>query len=271
MKVVLFCGGQGMRLRGHSDTVPKPMVKIGDRPIMWHLMKYYAHFGHTEFVLCLGWQADVIRDYFQKNNDLPDWKITFVETGTESSIGERLLAMREHVADDEYFLANYADGLTDMHLPDLTEFGQQQNTVGSFLAVRPSQSFHQVLVDPDGRVDSFRAIQDADVWMNGGYFLFRREIFDYLLPGEDLVEEPFDRLLEAGQLSAMKYDGFWACMDTYKEMQKFEERFVQDDMPWQVWRDGPAAVDRPLPIVDERSGFVEAWNRNGQPNGNIKQ
>ena len=257
MKVVLFCGGQGMRLREHSESIPKPMVPIGYRPILWHLMKYYAHFGHKEFILCLGWQADVIKNYFLNydectsndfvlrpgdrqvellNSDLDDWSITFADTGVNASIGERLWAVREHLRGESTFMANYADGLTNMQLTDLVDFFEAQDTVGSFVAVRPSQTFHRVETNTSGVVSSLAEVRETDLWMNGGFFIFRQEIFDYLKPGEDLVEEPLRRLIAEGKLSAMKHEGFWACMDTYKEMQKFEERSREGDMPWQVWK-----------------------------------
>ena len=278
MKVVLFCGGQGMRLREHSDSIPKPMVRIGYRPIVWHLMKYYAHYGHTEFILCLGCQADVIKNYFLNydectsndfvlrtgerriellNSDLDDWSITFADTGETASIGERLYAVREHVAGETMFLANYADGLTNMHLPDLVEFAEAQNTVGSFLVVKPSQTFHQVETETDGLVSALTEIRETDMWMNGGFFVFRQEIFDYLRPGEDLVEEPLQRLIDAGQLSALKYDGFWACMDTYKEMQEFEEMCRRGNMPWQVWSKSkhPIDVENQGALVTPSAGF----------------
>ena len=134
------------------------------------------------------------------------------------------------------FLANYADGLTDLHLPDMLDFARRQKTIGSFLSVRPSQGFHQIEVHPSGQVKQLTAIRQSNVWMNGGYFVFRQEIFDHLNPGEDLVNEPFQRLINIGQLSSKKHDGFWACMDTYKEMQQLEEMCTQDKMPWQVWK-----------------------------------
>ena len=260
MKVVLFCGGMGMRIREHSSSIPKPMVPIGGSPIVWHLMEYYAHFGHTEFILCLGWQADVVRRYFEEHPEsvriqspqagervqqfaIDQWKVTLVDTGLDVCIGERLLAVREHVVEDEAFLANYVDGLADLHLPVVTEpFLAQsvEDSVASFLCVRPSQSFHRVQIDDDGCVTQLKSIRESDVWMNGGYFVFRREIFDYLLPGEDLVNEPFERLLAHGYLIGVKHEGFWACMDTYKEMQEFEQMCVRDEMPWQVWRKKPS-------------------------------
>jgi glucose-1-phosphate cytidylyltransferase len=268
MKVVLFCGGFGLRLRDYSETIPKPMVAIGNRPILWHIMKYYAHFGHKDFILCLGWQGDVIKEYFlnydecMSNNfvlsgggtevrllgsDIHDWNITFVDTGTSSSIGERLRAVERFLEDDQVFLANYADDLTDFHLPDLADFFHRKRATGAFLSVRPAQSFHTVQVCGDGRVEKLEAVSEADVWINGGYYIFHREIFDYVQPGEDLVAEPFHRLMAAGKLVALKYEGFWGSMDTYKEKQRLDDMYAQGIQPWAVW-DGAPAVAGPATI-----------------------
>lgn len=255
MKVVLFCGGFGMRLRDFSESIPKPMVPIGNRPILWHVMKYYAHHGHTDFILCLGWQADVIKNYFLTYNecvsndfvlapggkidllssDIQDWNINFIDTGHMSSIGERLKAVEPLLAGEEEFLANYADGLCDLRLPDLIDFHRSQAAVASFLSVRPSQTFHVATADQAGRVDSFVDVRETDTWMNGGYFVFHSAFFDYLHSGEDLVEEPFKRLMADDKLFTLKHDGFWSCMDTYKEKQSLDAMYHRGDMPWMMW------------------------------------
>jgi len=277
MKVVLFCGGLGMRLREYSESVPKPMVRVGYRPILWHVMKYYAHFGHKDFILCLGWKGDVIKEYFLDydecisndfvlssggakidllNSDIQDWNITFVDTGTSSNIGQRLLAVEHHLRGEETFLVNYADGLTDLHLPELIDFHQRRHALGTFLCVRPCQSFHSVTVDGDGTVARIRAIGESDVWMNGGYFVFNAEIFDYIMEAEELVDEPFQRLIARGRLYAMKYDGFWGCMDTYKEKQRLEDMVARGAAPWEVWKTQAAA---PGPVA----AFCQPTNHNG--------
>jgi glucose-1-phosphate cytidylyltransferase len=257
MKVVLFCGGLGLRLREGPDALPKPMTTIGYRPILWHLMKYYAHFGHTDFILCLGYRADVVKDYFLNYNealsndfvlsqggddvellstDIHDWRITFVDTGIHASVGERLRAVRPHVGDDEYFLANYADGLTDLDLDKYVDVAQRSGKVASFLAVHPAQTFHVVDLEPDGDVTGIAPVTEADLWMNGGFFVFRNEIFDYLGPGEDLVEEPFARLIHARQLFGYRYHGgFWLAMDTFKDRMQLEDMYASGYAPWQLW------------------------------------
>ena len=257
MKVVLFCGGLGTRLREHADTAPKPMVNIGRRPIIWHLMRYYAHFGHTEFILCLGYRGDLIKQYFLSYDeclsndfelsdggksirlyarDIENWKITFAETGLHANIGQRLKAVERYVGDDPAFLANYSDGLSDIPLPAYLDDFRRRNTIGFFACVRPSHSFHVVSVTGDGLVSDLRHIRNTDLWINGGFFAFKREIFRYIKEGEDLVDEPFRRLIASQQLSAYRHEGFWACMDTFKDKQAFDDMDARGDTPWQVWK-----------------------------------
>jgi glucose-1-phosphate cytidylyltransferase len=270
MKVVLFCGGLGMRLRDYSDRIPKPMVPIGNRPLLWHVMKYYASYGHNEFILCLGYKGDVIKEYFLNyqewlsndfvlsqggqqmdlmNRDINDWKITFADTGMHASIGERLRSVRKHLDGDEMFLANYSDGLTDMHLPDMIDNFRRSGAVGSFVCVRPSVSFHLVELDRDCAVQGLTAAADADVWVNGGFFAFRREIFDVLLEGEELVEEPFTRLIARQKLAAYPYRGFWSGMDTFKDRQRLEEMHDQGRAVWEVWKHPQPESPRQLRAV----------------------
>lgn len=257
MKVVLFCGGLGLRIRDFSQTIPKPMVPIGTRPILWHLMKYYAHYGHRDFILCLGWNGEAIKQYFLQydeclsndfklsrggekvellHRDIDDWNITFVDTGMNANIGQRLAAVRHHLTGEAMFLANYADGLTDYRLPELIDFVDQRQAVGGFLSVRPCQSFHTVEISADGLVQNIQAIRRANVWMNGGFFVFRQQIFDFLKGGEDLVLEPFERLMKLNQLVSIRYDGFWSSMDTYKEKQQLDDLYARGETPWCVWQ-----------------------------------
>jgi glucose-1-phosphate cytidylyltransferase len=256
MKVVLFCGGLGSRLKEYSETIPKPMVDIGQRPIMWHLMRYYAHFGHKDFILCLGNRSEVIKNYFLNyneclsndfvlkkggrevhlvNNDIEDWTITFVDTGLQSNIGQRLKAVQKYLDGEEVFMANYADGLTDLYLPGYIDQFQQQNKVASFLCVQPSQSFHVVSVGEDGLVSKIAPVVDEELWINGGFFIFKNEIFNYIQDGEELVYEPFQRLIAERQLAAHRHYGFWACMDTLKEKKLFDEMVARGETPWTVW------------------------------------
>jgi glucose-1-phosphate cytidylyltransferase len=248
-----------------SAAVPKPLVKIGSRPIVWHLMKYYAHFGHTDFILCCGWQGHAIKEYFLNynecisndfvlanggrsveclNTDISDWRITFVDSGDNASIGERLMTVRRFVQDEERFLANYADGLSDVSLPDMIERSYSTDAVATCVAVKPRASFHLLGLGPDGMVRNIEPIAEAPLWINGGYFVFKREIFDYMRPGEDLVEEPFHRLSRIGKLNGFVHDGFWACLDTFKDRQLLEEMDRTAQAPWELWKRSPAAAAR---------------------------
>jgi glucose-1-phosphate cytidylyltransferase len=256
MKVVLFCGGLGTRLREHSDTIPKPLVNIGVRPIVWHLMRYYAHYGHKDFILCLGYRGDTIREYFLKYNeclsndfvltggdkvelltsDIQDWRITFVDTGLHSNIGQRLLRVRKYLAGEPAFLANYADGLTDLPLDQhIAEF-QQRNAVASFIAVRTAQSFHCVHSDDGGLVTSFGKIAESEFWINAGFFCLRQDIFDYIQEGEELVEKPFERLIQQRKLAVYRYRGFWQQMDTFRDKILYDRMEGRGDCPWMVWK-----------------------------------
>ncbi|MEJ2287473.1 MAG: sugar phosphate nucleotidyltransferase [Deinococcales bacterium] len=256
MKVVLFCGGLGLRLREYSHELPKPMVPIGGVPVLLHVMQYYAHFGHTDFVLALGYKGDVIERYFFERGAEPlssqpqrgedglewsraafgDWTVTFAHTGSDVNIGGRLLRVRSLVDQEEIFLANYSDDLTDAPLNDLiAEFRQQEGVVGSFLSVKPNLSLHAVSTDGAGRVTDIVSVRDAGIRVNGGYFIFRRSIFDVLFPGEELVEEPFARLMENGALMAHDHQGFWGPLDTLKDHQVLEDLELDGRSPWKLW------------------------------------
>jgi glucose-1-phosphate cytidylyltransferase len=259
MKVVIFCGGLGMRLREYSEAVPKPMVPVGYRPILWHVMRYYAHFGHNDFILCLGYRGDAIKQYFLNydettsndfvmadggkhvellTSDIQDWKITFVNTELTSNIGQRLKIVQPFLEGEEMFLANYSDGLSDVPIPDTIEFCRERSATACFVGVAPTSSFHLVQAGEGGRVNSICHIRDVGMRINGGFFVLRQDIFDYLGPGEDLVEEPFQRLAAEGKLVTYAHDGFWACMDTFKERQLLEDMYSRGKPPWEVWRHG---------------------------------
>lgn len=256
MKVVLFCGGLGTRLREHSDTVPKPLVNIGYRPILWHLMRYYAHYGHTEYILCLGYRGDMIREYFLNyreamtndftlhagegrvqlhSSDLDNWKITFVDTGLHSNIGQRLLRVKHFLQDEEMFLANYADGLSDIPLDLQVERFVASDMIADFASVRSAQSFHAAHADADGVVSAMGSMTDQELWVNGGFFVLRPEIFDHMEEGDELVEKPFQRLIGKRRLSTYRWGGFWQCMDTFKDKITFDRMEARGECPWMVW------------------------------------
>ena len=255
MKVVLFCGGAGLRLRGYADDVPKPMVEIGTRPLLWHLMKYYAHFGHKDFILCLGYKGNCIKDYFLHydesvsndfvwsqggkniqllNRDIDGWTVTFVETGAEANIGERLKAVEPHLRGEEMFLANYSDGLSDLPLPKMVDAFKRSNAIASLILVRPTWSFDMVRAEPAGLVKDICPLSNSNIWINGGFFVMRNEIFKHMERGEELIREPFQRLIEKRALLAYNYHGFWQCMDTFKD-KMILDTLNQGAAPWKVW------------------------------------
>jgi glucose-1-phosphate cytidylyltransferase len=255
MKVVLFCGGRGTRIREYSESVPKPMIPIGHEPILWHVMQYYSQYGHRDFVLCMGYKANVIKDFFLGykpeiyrdcvvsghgsrvellGGPQEDWRVALLDTGLWRNIGERLWAVREQVAGEEMFLANYSDGLTDVNLDDMIARFKESGKVACFLAVPPPFTFHLADIDDTGRVQALRDSQSADLWINGGYFILRPEIFSYMCQGEELVVEPFRRLIDADQLLAFKYTGFWRAMDTLRDRQALEDMVEHGRMPWRL-------------------------------------
>jgi glucose-1-phosphate cytidylyltransferase len=257
VKVVLFCGGLGMRMREGPTSAPKPMNMIGDRPLLWHVMRYYAHFGHNDFILCLGYGASAVKDYFinydetQSNDftlvaggrniemhstDITDWNVSFIDTGLHSTIGERLMRVRALVENDEMFLANYADTLTDAPLDQLVDrFRRSPEAVVSMLAVPPVSTHHVVEIADDGEVTGVRPVTDLMQWENGGYFVMRRAIFDVLREGEDMVPDAFYRLISARRLLAQRHNGFWRAADTFKDRAELEDMYHRGQCPWMLW------------------------------------
>ncbi|MGH7041598.1 MAG: sugar phosphate nucleotidyltransferase, partial [Acetobacteraceae bacterium] len=250
-----FCGGLGTRIREYSEAIPKPMIPIGHEPILWHIMQYYSHYGHTDFILCMGYKANIIRDFFldyrpQAHSDcivsgggahvellgerLDEWRVTLIDTGIWRNIGERLWAVREHVMGDDMFLANYSDGLSDVNLNDMIDRFKASGKVACFVAVRPALTFHLADIDDCGRVHALHSSDNSDIWINGGFFIMRPQIFDYMRDGEELVVEPFRRLIEADQLMAYKYTGFWRAMDTLRDRQILEDMVEHGRIPWRV-------------------------------------
>jgi len=257
MKVVLFCGGYGMRMRDGQSDLPKPMTTVGPRPLIWHVMRYYAHFGHKEFVLCLGYGAQHIKDYFLnydetasndftlrrgevelRGSDIQDWEITFVHTGLDSPIGERLRRVRKYVEGEEMFLANYADVLTDLPLNDMIDVFKASDAVGSLVAVPPQSAFHCVTVGEDDRITAISTLPQMQLWENGGYFVLRPEVFDYIPENGDLIGDACTPLAEQGRMLAYPYRGFWHPADTIKERTALEAAYRAGHAPWMVWNGG---------------------------------
>jgi glucose-1-phosphate cytidylyltransferase len=273
MKVVLFCGGLGMRMRDGVSSGPKPMAMVGERPLLWHVMRYYAHFGHTEFILCLGYGGSYVKDFFLSydetrsndfvlengakevrlfSTDISDWKITFVDTGLNSPIGERLRRVRRFVQDEPMFMANYADVLTNASLPDIVTRFENSNAVASLLAVPPQSSHHVVEIGDDGLISQVTPMRDLRQWENGGYFVLRPEIFDYLSDGEDLVEDAImRRLVPQRRVIAYPYKGYWCPADTVKERAQLEEMYHRGDCPWMIWDPDRSVGPAPQAAADE--------------------
>ena len=265
-----------MRLRDYSTTIPKPLVEVGPHPILWHLMKYYAHFGHKEFILCLGHGGQAIKTYFRNfdeylandfvmsnggrqiellHRDIEDWRITFVDTGQNATIGQRLLRVRQHLNGDTEFLANYADGLTDLDLSSYVEYFHARGGIASFLSIPAPHTFHVIEAEPDHHVRRLVAVSSSSVRINGGFFAFKTEIFDHIRDGEDLVLEPFERIAAMRQLLAYPYDGFWRNMDTFKDKMGLDDLWMQGKAPWRVWDNAASAASSALvpPAVANRA------------------
>jgi glucose-1-phosphate cytidylyltransferase len=272
MKVVLFCGGLGMRIRTDNQSLPKPMMPIGTRPVLWHVMRYYAHFGHKDFILCLGYGAQAVKDYFLNyrettsndfvlmhggedvkmlSTDISEWTISFIDTGMDTAIGERLRRVLPHLDGDDMFLANYGDVLTDAPMNDLIKQFAKTDAVAQLLAVKPQDSFHVVDIEGDSTVTGLTAVASMSMRINGGYFVLRRGIFDYLHEGEDLVMDGCRRAAADGRMRAVQYDGFWAPMDTLKERTVLEDQYRRGISPWALWREGRLQERKPLVLVPE--------------------
>jgi glucose-1-phosphate cytidylyltransferase len=281
VKVVLFCGGLGMRMRDGVTSDPKPMAMVGERPLLWHVMRYYAHFGHDDFVLCLGYGASAVKDFFLNydetrsndfvlengarevklfSTDISNWRVTLVDTGLSSPIGERLRRVRRFVEDEPMFLANYADVLTNAPLPDMIGRFEASSAVASLLAVPPQSSHHVVDIGEDDLITQVTPMRDLRQWENGGYFILRPGIFDHLNEGEDLVEDAImRRLVPQRRVLAYPYKGYWSPADTVKERMQLEEMFHRGNCPWMIWdpeRSGMAAA---------AGGTASETGRDGNP------
>jgi glucose-1-phosphate cytidylyltransferase len=268
----------GMRLRDHSEALPKPIVPVGHRPILWHVMKYYAHYGQRDFVLCLGYKSSVIKEYFLRYNeaisndfvmseggkrlqllgtDIQDWTITFADTGLNANIGQRLKSVERYLQGEEAFLANYADDLTDFNLQSMIDDFMKSGKVAACLCVQPPHTFHVVSLGEGNSVTGIQHVSRSGFYINGGYFIFRKEIFNYLRDGEELVEEPFRRLAAEGLLGGYRHDGFWLPMDTFKDKQLLDDLYSRGVAPWEVWKgsgaaETPTLITSPAFVADSR-------------------
>jgi len=256
MKVVILCGGKGTRLREETEYKPKPMVEIGGRPILWHIMKLYAYYGHKDFILCLGYKGNVIKEYFLNyefmNSDFTvhlgtkeavvthngheeDWNVTLADTGLETPKGGRLLRVQPYLADETEFMLTYGDGIADVNIDQLVKHHRTEEKIVTFTGVRPCSRFASVQISSDGSVVGWKEKKQLKNFINGGFFVLKSEIFEYLMDDVELEEEPLEKLAHIGQVSMYKHHGFWECMDTYRDYKYLNDLYDKGVCPWAVW------------------------------------
>jgi glucose-1-phosphate cytidylyltransferase len=258
MKVIILCGGAGTRLKEESEYKPKPMVYVGNQPIIWHIMQTYAHYGFSEFIFALGYKADYIKDFFlnqkaftsdftldtkshsakyhfRNRAKFDNFKITFVDTGLETLPGERILRCQKYIPEeDKNFMVTYGDGVSDLNLKNLLAFHKKQKTIGTITGVHPRTKYGLVNVKNNALVSGFTEKPVLSDWVNGGFMVFKRNFFNYLRPGE-FEHEAFKRLAKEKQLSLFKHEGFWFAVDTYKELEDLNTMWNKN-APWKVWK-----------------------------------
>lgn len=232
MKAVILCGGRGTRLGEHGRNVPKALIEIGGKPILWHVLSIFSHYGIDHFVLCLGYLGGEIKAYFSENPTA--WNIEFVDTGQDTNTGGRLKLVESLVSDSNEFFVTYGDGLADVNIDDLLTFHREHGLTATVTAVHPFSNFGLMDIAGDGRVERFREKPLLRDWINGGFFIFGQEIFQYLDDTCILEREPFETLSQKHQMMAFQHEGFWKCMDTYKDSLEFEELW-NEKAPWKVW------------------------------------
>src|SRR3989338_4193721 len=236
MKTVILCGGMGTRLKELTQSIPKPLVEIGGKPILCHIMKIYSHYGFNDFILCLGYKGEMIKDYFKDNNNKePRWNIIFEDTGDKTNTGGRIKKIEQHIH-DEIFFATYGDGLASINLNELLDFHKEKNTIATITCVNPLSQFGIVEIDEEGKITRFKEKPLLSQWINGGFFVFSKDIFKYLNENDILEKEPFEKLAGEKQISAFKFKGFWSCMDTYKDTQTLNEMWHKGKPEWLIWK-----------------------------------
>ncbi|MBI1388553.1 MAG: glucose-1-phosphate cytidylyltransferase [bacterium] len=254
MKVVILCGGKGTRLREETEYKPKPMVEIGNRPILWHIMKLYAHYGFNDFILCLGYKGDVIKNFFlnyqRLENDVTidlstgkteyhnrhdeNWKVTMVDTGPETPKGGRIKMVEKYIDGDEFFLT-YGDGVSDVDIGVLLNFHREQGKAVTFTGVHPVSRFATVELTSDGRLMNWKEKRKIEEYINGGFFVVRKSVLTDLSYNQEFEEEPMERLTAGGQVSMYQHEGFWHCMDTFRDFQHLNALWNKGQAPWAVW------------------------------------
>lgn len=259
MKVVILAGGAGTRISEETDLRPKPMIEIGGKPILWHIMKIYSGFGFNEFIICLGYKGEVIKKYFadyhlhmsdltfdlhentmvRHNNYTEPWKVTLVDTGPTTLTGGRLRQLKGYLKGEKTFLMTYGDGVADVDLAALVRFHEAHGKLATLTAVTPTERFGVLGIDPQGKVLSFREKQRyADVQVNGGFFALSPKALDYIPEADDVPweREPLERIASEGALMAFQHSGFWQCMDTLRDKNLLEELWSKGSAPWKTWR-----------------------------------
>ncbi|HKX27922.1 MAG TPA: glucose-1-phosphate cytidylyltransferase [Blastocatellia bacterium] len=259
MKTVILCGGRGTRLSEHGASVPKALIEIGGRPLLWHLLKIYQHHGLNDFVLCLGYLGDSIKRYFLDHHWLAsdftlktnrngeyqlhrhgvsgeDWQITFAETGLDTNTGGRVKQIERYLGEDPTVCVTYGDGLANIDLPALIEFHRSHGKLATLTAVHPRSTFGLLKLTPGGAVNEFEEKPIIQDWSNGGFFVFNRPVFSYLTDNCVLEREPLERLAQAGELMAYRHTGFWKCLDTYKDNVEFNQLWDTGQAEWKLWK-----------------------------------
>lgn len=234
MKTVILCGGRGTRLNELGTMVPKALVEVGEKPIIWHLLKLFSSHGFNDFALCLGYLGDQIKGYFVEGNSDESWNVGLYDTGLDTNTGGRLKRIEGDLAGEETFLVTYGDGLADVNLSELLAFHRAHGKIATLTAVHPISNYGLLDIGTDGEVVSFREKPALKEWINGGFFVFDREIFEHLDENSILEREPLEALAEAGELMAYSHLGFWKCMDTYKDSVEFNQLW-ETGAPWKRW------------------------------------
>ncbi|MFC1698991.1 sugar phosphate nucleotidyltransferase [Candidatus Omnitrophota bacterium] len=254
--VVILCGGKGTRLREHTEYFPKPLVEVGGRPILWHVMKTFSHYGYKDFILCLGYKSEAIKQFFvnysdwrdvdfklqrgdivnnkRLHDDVKDWNITFVDTGLETNTGGRVKKARPYI-DGDVFFATYADAVSDIDLNLLLDFHKKKGKIATVTCINPISQFGIVASDKKGFISEFKEKPRLNQWINGGFFVFKKGIFKYLQERDVLERDTFNRLVAQQEAVAYKFKGFWACMDTYKDTMMLDGLFKKGESPWIKW------------------------------------
>jgi glucose-1-phosphate cytidylyltransferase len=258
MKVVILCGGKGTRFREETEFKPKPLVNVGDMPLLWHLMKTYAHFGYKDFILCLGYKGEMIKDYFLhfeewtnnftlrlRHNEkvihhdplkLEDWNISFIDTGQESNTGSRVFKIRDYIGDDEDFFLNYGDGLSDVDIPATYKFHKEKGKAITITTIKPRNIYGVLTIDGD-QACGFEEKPPMSNWINGGFFVCNKRVFDYLKPDPNcILEKEFSRMIDEGQMAAYQHNGFWNSINTHKDWEEFNRMEREGNTPWKIWQ-----------------------------------